>query len=217
MPIKKLIQSILFILILPSLSFSSDEMDKILKKIEVRYSSKTYSTDFFQHSTLKALDIKRSAGGYAVFSHPGKMYWEYNFPDHQRQVVVTNAETVWVYKKITNEVTTIPAKDYFQEGMGWSFLSNVKAIRKNYALEQGHSEDKDKFLIIMSPHEKNFIVNIEVMVLKENGKILYVKTTNKNMDYTIFNFTNEKFLENFDEDIFNFKIPANANVSNLSQ
>ncbi|MCB9481213.1 MAG: outer membrane lipoprotein carrier protein LolA [Desulfobacteraceae bacterium] len=202
----------LIILLIPSFCMASST-DELVEKVEKRYSKKTFKADFFQESVLKALDIRQNAGGFVIFSHPGKMYWQYNFPD--KQEIITNSETVWIYVHEDNQVTIASAGDYFKEGMGGSFLSNIGSISKNYEIKSKNIEDNDKALVILKPLVKGAIAEIEVLILKENGKILSVKTLSQSSDETVLIFKNEEFLTDIDENIFNFIPPKDVSITNF--
>ncbi|MGE4519318.1 MAG: outer membrane lipoprotein carrier protein LolA [Desulfobacteraceae bacterium] len=206
----KYIISIFFLI--PALCFAGTT-DELIKKVEKRYSNKTFQADFFQQSVLKALDIRQSAGGFVIFSHPGKMYWQYNFPD--KQEIITDAHTVWIYSHEDNQVTIASAGDYFKEGSGGSFLSNIGSISKNYEIKSKDIEEPGKKILVLTPMEKGAISEIEVTVLAENGKIISVKTINQSSDETVLNFKNEEFLNEIDENIFNFTPPENASITNF--
>jgi outer membrane lipoprotein carrier protein len=206
----KYIISIFFLI--PALCFAGTT-DELIKKVEKRYSNKTFQADFFQQSVLKALDIRQSAGGFVIFSHPGKMYWQYNFPD--KQEIITDAHTVWIYSHEDNQVTIASAGDYFKEGSGGSFLSNIGSISKNYEIKSKEIEEPGKKILVLTPVEKGAISEIEVTVLAENGKIISVKTINQSSDETVLNFKNEEFLNEIDENIFKFTPPENASITNF--
>ncbi|MDY0132022.1 MAG: outer membrane lipoprotein carrier protein LolA [Desulforegulaceae bacterium] len=200
------------VFLIPSICLAQSK-DLLIKKIEQRYANKSFQADFFQQSILKALDIKQAAGGYVIFSHPGKMYWKYNFPDSQE--IITDSKTVWIYSHEDNQVTKALAGDYFKEGNGGSFLSNINSMDKNYDIKTKELEETEKQLLVLTPFNKRAIAEIEIIVLKENGKIISVKTTNQSSDETVLIFKNEKFLTEIDETIFKFTPPENASITNF--
>lgn len=215
MILKKILPYLFFAIFFPPLPVFCATQNQIIEKIEQRYSNRSYRADFFQQSTLKALDIKQTAHGFVIFSHPGKMFWQYSLP--KRQEIVTDGDKVWIYMHNNNQAMEGDAKDYFKEGMGGSFLSDIRKIKINYIVEMGKTKKQTNFLLILHPKKKGPVSKIEVLVLKENGKILRVKTTNQNNDDTILNFRNEEFIDNIDNKIFNFKIPKNAKITKISK
>jgi outer membrane lipoprotein-sorting protein len=141
------------------------------------------------------------------------MYWKYNFPD--KQEIITDAQTVWIYSHEDNQVTTADAGEYFKEGTGGSFLSNIGSISKNFKITSKDIEKPEKKLLILTPLKTGAISKIEVTVLIENGKILSVKTINQSSDETLLNFKNEEFLNDINENIFKFTPPENASITNF--
>jgi len=207
---KHTINLIMLTLVLTCTAYA-DTTDEIINKIEQRYSKKNFEADFFQRSTLKTLDIEQTAGGFVIFSHPGKMYWKYNFPD--KQEVVTNGKKVWIYAHKKNRVTVTDAEKYFEPGTGGALLSNLGSISKNYEIESRKTSKKENFSLILKPIKKSRIKEIEITVLKENGRIIKVRTTNNNNDDTEFRFKNEEFINNIDNSIFTFIPPENADIT----
>lgn len=206
---------VFFLILIFPYTLNAQSPDDIIGKIEARYSKKTFQSDFFQQSTLKALDIKQSAGGYVIFSHPGKMYWTYNFPD--KNEIVTNGETVWLYTEKNNQVQEMEAKNYFKEGMGGAFLANIGSIKKNYSIKDIKTDEKENASLLLLPNTKGPVKEIYVTVSKKDGRILKVTTVNQSNDETIFYFKNEKFIENIDKNIFNFVPPKGAKITTISQ
>ncbi|PIE75319.1 MAG: lipoprotein carrier protein LolA [Deltaproteobacteria bacterium] len=205
MRFSKLILSL--ILLVPAV-VSGEETKKLIEKIEARYNKKTFQADFFQESTLKALDIKQTAGGFVIFSHPGKMYWQYNFPE--KKEIITNSEKVWLISSKHNQVTIMDAGDYFKAGSGGSFLSNIDSIKKDYNVKAQKSDDKTRGILTLIPkNKKDQISKIIISFMKKNGQILRVTTINKANDSTVFIFKNEQFLKNLDGKIFNYTLPEN--------
>ena len=207
---KHIINLIMLTLVLTCTAYADSE-DKIIKKIETRYSQKNFEADFFQTSTLKTLDIEQTAGGFVIFSHPGKMYWKYNFPD--KQEVITNGKKVWIYVHKKNKVTVTDAEKYFEPGTGGALLSNLGSISKNYEINIKKSEKEGQVLLLLKPLETSRIKEIKITALKENGKIIRVKTTNNSNDDTEFRFKNEEFITEIDNSIFTFSPPEDAEIT----
>lgn len=207
MSFKKIFFLILFSIFFVHTAFSTETNFNLIDKLEKRYSNKTFRIDFFQESTLMALNIKETAVGSVIFSHPGKMMWEYKSP--QKQTITTDGKTLWFYIENENKVMTGDAKAYFKEGI--ALLSNISDVKKNYNIKTG------KNLISLIPLKKSSISKIELRVSGEKAKILSIKTINLSNDETILHFDNEKFLDSIDQNIFSFSIPEGASITKISQ
>ena len=84
---------------------SSISKEKILEKLEVRYNTADFSADFFQESTLKALDITDTASGKVWFKHPGMMRWEYKTPENY--AIISDGKNLWIYRPEDNQVVIV--------------------------------------------------------------------------------------------------------------
>ena len=105
-------------------------LDDIIKKVESRYAVSGFSAFFLQASTIKAMEITDSASGKAFFKHPDKMRWEYETPD--RQTIITNGNTLWIYRPEDNQVMVGKAPCFFEDGKGFSFLSDMESVKKKF-------------------------------------------------------------------------------------
>ena len=74
------------------------------------------------------MEITDRAAGKAFFKRPGKMRWEYETPD--RQTIITDNETLWIFRPEYNQVMIGKAHYFLEFGKGFSFLSYIKIIKK---------------------------------------------------------------------------------------
>jgi outer membrane lipoprotein carrier protein len=107
---------------------SGTTLDKILDNVEKRYASSGFSAKFDQTSTLRAVQITDTASGKAYFQYPGNMRWEYETPD--KQYIITNNDFLWIYSPADNQLMKGNASQYFGDGKGASFLSDISLLRK---------------------------------------------------------------------------------------
>lgn len=104
----------------------------VLAGVEKRYGKGSVCGKFFQEATLAGVGVSDFASGTVCFKHPNKMYWLYTEPEEQ--VVVSDGETLWVFRKADNQVMMGDAAQFFGEGEGAGFLSNVAGLRKRFAI-----------------------------------------------------------------------------------
>ena len=90
--------------------------DAVVANVEARYDCESFSAEFDQTSTLKAMNITDSATGRAVFKRPRKMHWEYTNPVPQK--IISDGKTLWIYKPEDNQVIIGQAPVFFAKGNG---------------------------------------------------------------------------------------------------
>jgi len=194
-------------------AFGSDIIkEDILTAIEQKYSGKSFEASFTQISKLAALDITERASGRALFSHPGKMRWEYVEPE--RHEIITNGKLLWIYRPQENQVMQGDASLFFKSGTGGAFLSDISLIRKNYIISI-KEVTADYVEIDLAAKKKNSdISSIVLRISQKKCEIERVVTYNPYDDTTLFEFTNIQF-KTIDPDVFEFKVPQGINIIDM--
>ncbi|MBF0203046.1 MAG: outer membrane lipoprotein carrier protein LolA [Desulfamplus sp.] len=185
------------------------EKEKVITGIENRYAGKDFTASYEQTSILKALEVTETASGRAFFSHPGKMRWEYNKPEVHK--IISDGVNLWIYKPDEKQVTKGSAAQFFKEGAGGAFLSDISTIRKNYTITV-NSADTSLIEMTMIPKKKNQdISSITITVAKDNYNIKRVVTFNAYGDATELLFSNINFTD-LEESLFEFSIPDGVDI-----
>lgn len=192
----------------------SPDRDSILSGIEQRYAGKEFSAEFSQRSTLKAIDITEEASGRAYFSHPGKMRWEYLKPEKHQ--IITDGETLWIYKPEDNQVVIGNARTFFQQGAGGAFLSDIALIRKQFEINIDAVTQDDADLILIPATPSPDIESIRLRVSLSTHEINTITTSNAYGDTTEIGFSAITFKE-IEPGIFSFTIPDGADILHMNQ
>ena len=194
-------------------------VDQILDRVEKKYADSKFSANFIQKSTIKAMDITDLASGKVYIKYPGMMRWEYEKPD--RQIIVTDADRLWIYRPEDNQVMTGKAPTFFRDGKGASFLSDIRLIRQKFdiSLEDGEQTASDLFYHLrLVPFEKTLDISaIRLMISKQTFNVLQVTTQNFYGDETRIDLINSAFGVNLDDTMFSFKIPEGVDVLQIDE
>lgn len=183
--------------------------EDILTAIEKKYAGKSFEADFTQISRLAALDITEKASGRALFSHPGKMKWEYFEPEHHE--IITNGKLLWIFRPLENQVMQGDASFFFKSGAGGAFLSDISLIRKNFTIRV-KEVTKDYVEINLTAKKENFdISSIVIRISQKKNEIIRVVTYNPYDDTTLFEFYNIQF-KKINPAVFEFKVPDGVNI-----
>lgn len=195
---------------------SSATVDRIMSGVEKKYAGDGFEARFHQQSTLKAMDITDTAEGRLLIKRPDKMRWEYETPE--KQLVITNGDSLWIYRPDDNQVMIGNAPDFFKGGKGASFLSDIRRIRKYFAVFLEDVQKGDHYTLKLIPKdEKLDIVSILMTISAATFEVTEVTTANSYGDQTYIRFDGYRFnLQPGDSD-FVFSIPEGADVVRLEE
>lgn len=191
-------------------------VSQLLKKIENRYNSVSFSANFYQESPLPEIQVTEKAQGKAYFKKPGKFRWEYEKPEVLHYI--SDGETLWIHSPTDNNVWTGKSKDFFGKGSGANVLTDVSQIRNQFMVSIAESPDENTTRLKLIPKNKSMgFTDIFLSVDNSTYDILKIVSFNMNGEETRIDFKNLEFKPFSDDVVFNFKIPANANVIPLEQ
>jgi outer membrane lipoprotein carrier protein len=194
-------------------------VDQILDRVESKYTNSKFSADFLQKSTIKAMDISDMASGKVFIKYSSMMRWEYEKPD--KQIIITDAEKLWIYRPEDNQVMTGKAPTFFRDGKGASFLSDIQLIRQKFDISLGNGEktESDMFYYLkLVPHERTMdISKIRLLISKNTFNVLQVITQNSYGDETRIDLINSAFGVNLDDSLFSFSIPEGTDVLQIDE
>ena len=191
-------------------------LEQILDRLEQHYTGKSFTAEFSQESTLKAMDITDFATGKVYVRYPGMMRWEYEKPE--KQIIITDGYKLWIYRPDDNQVMTGSAPAFFSDGKGASFLSDIKLIRKKFDITLLPSKDDFFYELELRPLEKTLDVDdIRISVTKSTFTVIRVITYNSYGDENRIELINHKFNVKLDDSLFSFAIPPGADVLQIDK
>jgi outer membrane lipoprotein carrier protein len=185
----------------------------ILDGLEAQYAGRSFSAEFEQTSVLSALDITETASGRAWFSHPGKMKWQYLVPE--RHDIITNGDTLWIYRPDENQVMTGDAAPFFASGAGGSFLSDISQLRNNFTTTVIETTDQWVELQLDTSPDNQDIRSVRILVTRDDFQILAVTTVNTVGDITRFELSDIQFLE-LPDNWFEFEVPPGTHIIDMN-
>ena len=187
-----------------------------MDRLEQHYTNKSFTAEFGQESTLKAMDITDFATGKMYVRYPGMMRWEYEKPE--KQIIITDGYKLWIYRPDDNQVMTGSAPAFFSDGKGASFLSDINLIRKKFDISLLQSEDDFFYELELRPLEKTLDVDdIRISVTKSTFTVIRVITYNSYGDENRIELINHKFNVKLDDSLFSFAIPPGADVLQIDK
>ena len=191
-------------------------LEQILDRLEAHYKNESFTAEFGQESTLKAMEITDFATGKMYVRYPGKMRWEYEKPE--KQIIITDGYKLWIYRPNDNQVMTGSAPAFFSDGKGASFLSDINLIRKKFDISLLQSEDDFFYELELRPLEKTLDVeDIRISVTKNTFTVIRIITYNSYGDENRIELINNKFNIKLDDSLFSFDIPPGADVLQIDK
>lgn len=191
-------------------------LSKILDGLEKRYAGPGFSAKFFQESMLKAMQISDTAEGSLIVKRPGKMRWEYTIPDVQ--TVVSDGRTLWIYRPADNQVMVGKAPTFFSGGKGAGFLSDIRQVRKSFAIEVLKAENDAYYRLRLTPRKASpDLADVILSVKKTNFQVDQVITHNAYGDETQITLNEYQFNLNPKDTLFTFKPPEGVDVVRVDQ
>jgi len=191
-------------------------LEQILDRMEAHYTDKSFTAEFAQESTLKAMDITDFATGRMYVRYPGMMRWEYEKPE--KQVIITDAKKLWIYRPAENQVMTGSAPAFFSDGKGASFLSDIKLVRQKFKITLEESKDDFFYELNLQPLEKTLdVTDIRLSVTRNTFTVIRIITYNSYGDENRIELLNHQFKVKLDDKLFSFDIPPGTDVLQLNE
>ncbi len=188
----------------------------ILDRVQHRYAAGDFEADFVQESHLKAMGIVDTAKGHLYFGRPGTMRWHYKTPEEY--LIITDGDTVWIYRPAENQVMLGRAVDYFGSKKGTDFFTKPGELSREFILELAPKEfhEKDRYVLRLVPkRERPSLAELYLFVSKETFDIVQAVTYNAFGDKTTIRFDSYRFDQGLNSSLFVFEIPNGAEVLQL--
>lgn len=137
----------------------------LLAKVDKSYAkAAVLSAQFIQKSYFVGLDIEEVSRGNVDFAKPGKMNWQYTFPEKQR--FVSNGVVFWFYQPDLNQVTLSDFKQGFQSDLPVSFLLGVGELESSFELKRVCKGD-GLYLLDLTPQKEEVSVSSLRLLVRE--------------------------------------------------
>ena len=191
-------------------------LDQIIEKVESRYEVPGFTANFYQVSTIKAMEISDEATGKIYVKRPGMMRWEYEKPEPQ--IIIANRKKLWIYRPEENQVMVGGAPDFFGDGKGAGFLADIKLLRRKFDISLLKGADPQSYALKLTPLENTLDVSeIHLNVSKSTFVIQRVVTYNPYGDETLIDLINSRFDQIPDADLFDFTPPEGTDVLTMDE
>jgi outer membrane lipoprotein carrier protein len=194
----------------------SSQLESILKAVETRYGTTGFSADFLQESLLKAMDITDTASGRIIVKRPGMMRWEYDIPE--KQLIINNGKTLWIYRPTDKQVMVGKSPEFFGDGKGAGFLSDITMLRKKFTISLETGDPGNPFVLKLVPLEKTLDFDVLYLYVDRDSHIVNtIITRNMYGDETTIRLSGLNFEIVPEDSQFYFAIPPGIDVLEISE
>jgi outer membrane lipoprotein carrier protein len=190
--------------------------DDILDRVQKRYAAGDFEADFIQESHLKAMGMVDTAKGHLYFGRPGMMRWHYKMPEEY--LIITDGDTVWIYRPEEKQVMLGRAVDYFGSKKGADFFTKPGELSREFMMELAPKEVQEEahYVLRLVPRtERQDLVELYLFISKDTFHIVKSVTCNLFGDRTTIRFEGYMFDRGLNSSLFEFEIPNGVDVVQL--
>jgi len=201
--------------LLPSLVLGQITPREIAQSLQEKYDATTsMSADFTQKTSSDVSRREKEGRGTMVLLKPGRMRWDYKFPD--RQVIVCDGQSITMYFAQENQMLVAPAKQYLESDMTYSFFAGSGNILRNFTVETPAEEDlRDNEatpLLRLTPNKDHPQIDYILLWADDDFIMNRLKIVDKFGSMTDIRFSNVKLNPKISEHLFSFTPPAGTEI-----
>lgn len=181
-----------------------------LRRLQERYeATRTLTADFRQAVESPTLAGVLESRGTVAFEKPNRMRWDYAAPD--RQLIVGDGETLWIYQPEERQVVRAPLREAFQASTPVTFLAGLGRVERDFAaaLER---EDAQRWVLRLVPRHDQGLGTLLLTVRKADASVEEARITDPLGTTTRIAFSNERRNAPLDPALFRFTPPPGVDV-----
>lgn len=200
----------LIIGLLAVLAFAADPgLDNLLHAVETRYNQAKTLQVLFREDYTPAGRSRRTDAGILMLRKPGRMRWDYTQP--KGKLFVSDGKYLWLYTPAENQVEKMSLKESGDMRAPLAFLLGKLNFQKEFrdikAVEEEHGTR-----ITAEPKSDNLPYSRVEFLVDGDRRIREVKVTGYDRSILDFTFDQEKLDPRLDARLFEFQVPAGAEV-----
>ena len=187
----------------------ADELADALRTLQQRYeSTRTLVAKFRQEVESPTMAGKLTSNGTVSFEKPNRMRWDYAAPD--RQTIVSDGETLWIYQPEEKQVLKAPLREAFQATTPVTFLAGLGHVDRDFTPTLESSAD-DRWVKLV-PREERGVGTLVLVVRKGDASIEEARISDPLGTTTRLALSDEKRNVSLGADLFHFTPPPGVDV-----
>jgi len=188
----------------------ADELADALRTLQQRYeSTRTLVAKFRQEVESPTMAGKLTSNGTVSFEKPNRMRWDYAAPD--RQTIVSDGETLWIYQPEEKQVLKAPLREAFQATTPVTFLGGLGHVDRDFTPTLESSAD-DRWVLKLVPREARGVGTLMLVVRKGDASIEEARISDPLGTTTRLALSDEKRNVSLGADLFHFTPPPGVDV-----
>jgi outer membrane lipoprotein carrier protein len=191
-------------------AFAADpSLDGLLHGLETRYNEAKTLQVLFREDYTPPGRSRRTDAGILMLRKPGRMRWDYTQP--KGKLFVSDGKFLWLYTPTDNRVEKMSLKESGDMRAPLAFLLGKLNFQKEFRNIKA-VEEANGTRITAEPKSDNLpYSNVEFLV-DGDREIREVKVTGYDRSILDFTFDQEKLDPRLDAKLFEFHVPAGAEV-----
>jgi outer membrane lipoprotein carrier protein len=183
----------------------------VVRKLQTRYdATKDFTADFTQAVEAATLGKALESSGQVFFKRPGRMRWEFLEPE--KQTIVADGQTLWVYQPAHHQVLKTPFRAAFQSAAPVSFLFGVGELSKEFDPSLVTSPGAGVIRLKLVPKQEREIGVLVLDVDPQTYDIAAAEVTDPLGNVTRLKFSNLKRDVGLADSKFTFTTPPGTDV-----
>ena len=188
----------------------ADELADALRTLQQRYeSTRTLVAKFRQEVESPTMAGKLTSNGTVSFEKPNRMRWDYAAPD--RQTIVGDGETLWIYQPEDKQVLKAPLREAFQATTPVTFLGGLGHVDRDFTPTLESSAD-DRWVLKLVPREERGVGTLVLVVRKGDASIEEARISDPLGTTTHLALSEERRNVSLGADLFHFTPPPGVDV-----
>lgn len=186
--------------------------DRVITSLQERYNAtESFKAAFQQEIESQALGQKLVSSGMVYYRRPGRMRWEFFGPD--RQTVVADGKTLWIYQETQRQVIKLPLERAFRTTTPLSFLVGLGDIRHDFRARLEPPEQEGRIVLHLRPRDSGADLGaLELDLAAGTYDIVGALVTDATGGTTRWEFTGLERNITLADDLFQFTVPERVDV-----
>ena len=190
------------------------KLDPLLHAVQDRYNKAQTLSLNFTETYIAGRRVRKTESGTLELRKPGRMRWDYSSP--AGKLFLSDAKSFYLYDPATQRVEKTPVRGSEDLRAPLAFLLGKLNFYKEFGSFESRAEGADTWIEAEPESLKLPYSKIEFLVTPE-ARIRRLRVTSDDLSTLDFTFENEKLNSPQDPARFVFRLPAGAELVEVSQ
>lgn len=175
----------------------------------------TFQAQFTQESSAAALGASEQSGGQVFFANPGRMRWQYAWPEKQ-DFVITN-DIMRLYQPAMKQLLIDSAKVILSSDLPVAFLSGLATVTEKFSLVRGckiasPGLQTERIRFELTPKAKGPLTQLHLITEQPSGRVTGSTIIDESDNITTFAFSRIVEGAALKNNQFEIDVPAGTDI-----